>query len=220
VRPAIVIVEEMRLATAVAIVLLLFTGAAGARAIVGTDGNDILSGTPRADAIFGRGGADRIAGGAGADFLQGGPGADVLDGGPGNDRVAAAYDGARDAIRCGPGIDVVNADPLDRVGADCELVGRRISRDPYGNPESQHQTEVEPDSLTVGRTTVAAFQVGRRFDGGATNIGFSRSVDDGKTWQSGLLPALDFEGNIMTEYEARFAAKGSKIFRCEARFWR
>jgi tRNA (guanine-N7-)-methyltransferase len=30
----------------------------------------------------------------------------------------------------------------------------------------------------------------------------------------------DFEGNIMTEYEARFAAKGSKIFRCEARFWR
>jgi tRNA (guanine-N7-)-methyltransferase len=30
----------------------------------------------------------------------------------------------------------------------------------------------------------------------------------------------DFEGNIMTEYEARFAAKGSKIFRCEACFGR
>lgn len=30
----------------------------------------------------------------------------------------------------------------------------------------------------------------------------------------------DFEGNIMTEYEARFSAKGQKIFRCEACFGR
>jgi hypothetical protein len=88
------------------------------------------------------------------------------------------------------GADVVNADPLDRVASDCELVSRRISRDPYGNPQSQHETEVEPDSLSVGGTTVAAFQVGRRFDGGAANIGFARSVDGGRTWRNGFLPGL------------------------------
>jgi hypothetical protein len=37
---------------------------------------------------------------------------------------------------------------------------------------------------------VATYQVGRRFDGGATNIGFAVSRDDGRTWQSGLLPGL------------------------------
>ena len=50
--------------------------------------------------------------------------------------------------------------------------------------------EVEPDSVTVGRTTVAAFQVGRRFSGAADNIGFAVSSDDGSTWRSGLLPGL------------------------------
>jgi tRNA (guanine-N7-)-methyltransferase len=30
----------------------------------------------------------------------------------------------------------------------------------------------------------------------------------------------DFEGNVMTEYEARFAEKGNQIFRCEACFSR
>jgi hypothetical protein len=180
----------MRLALVVAIALVTLTGAASARTIVGTNGNDILSGTQRADVEFGRGGADRIFGGAGADLLEGGPGADLFDGGPGNDRIVAQYDGPRDTVRCGPGIDVVNADPLDRVAADCELVGRRLSRDPYGNPESQHQTEVEPDSFTFGQRTVAAYQVGRRLDGGSTNIGVSVSRDDGRHWSSFLLPSL------------------------------
>lgn len=180
----------MRLVACAVVALLVFAGTAGARAISGTDGNDVLRGTPRADTIGGKGGADRILGQAGPDVLVGGAGADLLDGGPGADRIAAEYDGARDTVRCGSGADVVTADPLDRVAADCELVSRRISRDPYGNPDSQHETEVEPDSLTVGSTTVAAFQVGRRFDGGAANIGFARSVDSGRTWTSGLLPAL------------------------------
>ena len=119
-----------------------------------------------------------------------GRGSDVISGGPGNDRIAAQYDGSRDRVVCGGGADLVNADLLDRVSTDCELVGRRLSRDPYTNSESQHETEVEPDSLTVGRTTVATFQVGRRFDGGATNIGFTVSNDDGRTWRNGLLPGL------------------------------
>ncbi len=180
----------MRLATAAGIALLVLASAAGARSISGTQGKDFLLGTARADRIDGKAGADRIFGRGGPDVLIGGAGADLLDGGPGADRIAAEYDGARDTIRCGAGADVVNADPLDRVASDCELVSRRISSDPYGNPESQHETEVEPDSLTVGSTSVAAFQVGRRFDGGAANIGFARSVDGGRTWRNGFLPSL------------------------------
>ena len=49
---------------------------------------------------------------------------------------------------------------------------------------------MEPDSLTVGRTTVATFQVGRRFSGAADNVGFAVSSDSGSTWRSGLLPGL------------------------------
>lgn len=169
---------------------LVLTGGAVARTIQGTSGTDRLVGTPRGDVMFGRAGSDRLVAGTGTDFLHGGPGRDLLDAGPGNDRVVAQYDGGRDRILCGPGLDIVNADLLDGVAADCELVGRRLSRDPYTNPESQHETQVEPDSFTVGRTTVVTFQVGRRFDGAADNIGFAVSNDDGRTWRSGLLPGL------------------------------
>ena len=170
--------------------LLLSAAVAGARTIVGTAGNDRLVGTPRADTLAGRAGNDRISGVAGDDLLLGGPGRDSVDAGLGNDLVSIEYDGARDSARCGTGTDVVNADLLDAVARDCELVGRRLSRDPYTNPDSQHETEVEPDSFTFGPTTVATFQVGRRFDGAATNIGYAVTKDNARTWTSGLLPGL------------------------------
>jgi hypothetical protein len=169
---------------------LIAVATAPAARVVGTNGADRLVGTPRADTILGLGGRDRLTGLAGPDLLDGGTGRDAIDGGTGGDRIVTAYDGARDTVRCGPGADVLNADLLDGVAADCELVGRRLARDPYTNAESQHETQVEPDSLTVGRTTVATYQVGRRFDGAATNLGFSVSRDDGRTWRSGLLPGL------------------------------
>ena len=59
-----------------------------------------------------------------------------------------------------------------------------------GTPSSQHESEVEPDSLTVGATTVAVFQVGRNRSGGAASIGFSTSRDGGRTWREGILPGL------------------------------
>jgi len=170
--------------------LLLSAAVAGARAIVGTPGNDRLVGTQRADTIEGLAGNDRILGAAGDDLLVGGPGRDSVDAGKGNDRVSIEYDGARDSARCGAGVDVVNADLLDTVARDCELVGRRLSRDPYTNPDSQHESEVEPDSFTFGNTTVATFQVGRRFNGGASNIGYAVTNDSGRTWTNGLLPGL------------------------------
>jgi hypothetical protein len=178
-------------AVAVAMAFLLAGAtAAGARTIVGTAGRDRLVGTPGADIIRGLAGNDQLFGRGGPDFLQGGGGRDTVDGGRGADRIAVEYDGARDTVRCGPGADVVNADPLDTVARDCELVGRRLSRDPYTNAGSQHETEVEPDSFTFGRTTVATFQVGRRLDGGATNVGYAVTKDDARTWRSGLLPGL------------------------------
>ena len=180
----------MRLAAVALAIFVVAVASASARVVTGTPANDLLSGTPRADSISGLAGRDVLSGGAGGDFLVGGPGRDMLDAGRGNDRVAISYDGSRDTVRCGPGSDVVNADPTDTVARDCELVGRRLSRDPYTTADSQHETEVEPDSFTVGRTTVATFQVGRRIDGGATNVGWALTRDDGATWRSGLLPGL------------------------------
>jgi hypothetical protein len=125
-----------------------------------------------------------------ADVLAGGEGSDRIVARGGNDRIAAEYDGGIDRISCGPGRDVVAHDARDQVGADCEVVSRRIHRDRHANAESQHETEVEPDSHTVGQTTVAVFQVGRNRTGGAASIGFSTSKDGGRTWREGTLPGL------------------------------
>src|ERR1700736_4411029 len=64
----------------------------------------------------------------------------------------------------------------------------QVSTDPYTNSTSQHQTEVEPDSYANGSTIVAATQVGRFADGGASNIGWATSTDNGTTWKNGFLP--------------------------------
>ena len=66
---------------------------------------------------------------------------------------------------------------------------KRISTDPYTNRDSNHRTEVEPDTFVFRNTVVATFQVGRFFDGGASNIGFATSTDGGQTWTHGFLPS-------------------------------
>jgi hypothetical protein len=73
-------------------------------------------------------------------------------------------------------------------GRAADLV--RISEDPYTNPESQHRTEVEPAAYGFESTLVTAFQVGRVFNGGASNIGFATSQDNGASWTSGFLPGI------------------------------
>ncbi len=131
-----------------------------------------------------------IVGTARADELVGRTGPDTISAGRGNDRIAAEYDSGVDRITCGPGRDILVADPQDRVDRDCEVVSRRLSRDLYTDPVAQHETEAEPDSFTVGATTVTTFQVGRMERGGATNLGFATSKDGGRTWRRGLLPRL------------------------------
>src|SRR6266702_2635080 len=65
----------------------------------------------------------------------------------------------------------------------------QISSDPYTNTTSQHATEVEPDTFASGKTIVSAFQVGRFFNGGASNIGFATSTNGGKNFTKGFLPS-------------------------------
>jgi len=66
----------------------------------------------------------------------------------------------------------------------------RISSDPYTNTDSQHATQVEPDSFAYGNTIVTVVQTGRFFNGGASNICWSTSQNAGTTWTEGCLPGL------------------------------
>lgn len=66
----------------------------------------------------------------------------------------------------------------------------KISTDSFSNSDSQHKTEVEPDTYSWGSTMVAAFQVARISGGGGADLGFATTVDAGRTWRHGLLPGL------------------------------
>ena len=70
-----------------------------------------------------------------------------------------------------------------------------VSTDRYTNLSSYHQTEVEPDTYSFGSTVVAAFQVGRFQDGGASNLGFATSTDNGATWTNGFMPGTTVYAN-------------------------
>lgn len=73
---------------------------------------------------------------------------------------------------------------------------QNIATDPFtqatchASNTTNHHTIVEPDSFSNGSTIVAAYQVGRIFDGGACAIGFATSTNNGATWTSGLLPSI------------------------------
>jgi hypothetical protein len=150
----------------------------------------ILIATLAAGALASGAAAATIVGTARSELLVGTPKRDLIVAGGGNDRVAVQYDRVRDTVRCGRGRDVVTADRIDAVAADCEIVGRLLSRDTYTTPDGQHETQVEPHALAAGSTIVATFQSGRRHGGGAADIGFSTSRDGGRSWQGGHLPAL------------------------------
>jgi hypothetical protein len=71
----------------------------------------------------------------------------------------------------------------------------QLSSDTFTNPESQHATQVEPGMASFGSTLVTAFQVGRIFGGGSSDIGFATSANGGTSWSNGLLPGLTkFQG--------------------------
>jgi hypothetical protein len=78
----------------------------------------------------------------------------------------------------------------------------QISQDPYRDPDAQHATEVEPDTFSYGSTVVSAFQVGRIFGGGASNVGFSASYDGGHSWLEGYLPGTTRNAQPAGPYDA------------------
>jgi Ca2+-binding RTX toxin-like protein len=122
-------------------------GGAGADALYGMNGDDKLVGGANPDQLYGGAGDDHIdardATGDTADDRARVPedicpfttasrclplpeNADVINGGSGND-VINARDGKPDAILCGPGQDLVRADPDDLFspadpGSQCETI--------------------------------------------------------------------------------------------------
>jgi len=70
----------------------------------------------------------------------------------------------------------------------------RVSVDIYTDAQAQHRTEVEPDTFAFGSTIVSAFQVGRVFGGGSSNIGWATSRNGGATWSHGYLPGITGNG--------------------------
>jgi hypothetical protein len=171
-----------------------------------------LRGTPGSDRLLGTRFGDLIEGLAGDDLLRGRAGQDVLVGGAGNDRIAAQADLGRDTVRCGPGADVVNAELGDAVAADCEVVARQLSRDPFAVPRGQRETQVEPDSLAWGTTVVTTFQSSRFASGGAAGIGWATSRDGGRTWRAGHLPGL----SVYTARPGRYAQVSDPVVAYDA----
>ena len=79
---------------------------------------------------------------------------------------------------------------LSLAPAQANVALTQISSDKYTDSQAQHRTEVEPDTFSSGSTIVSAFQVGRVFGGGSSNIGFATSSNGGATWTPGFLPGI------------------------------
>ncbi|HEV2779284.1 MAG TPA: sialidase family protein [Actinophytocola sp.] len=76
----------------------------------------------------------------------------------------------------------------------------QVSNDPYTDAQAQHQTQVSPDTFQFGATIVSAFQTGRVFAGGASNIGWATSTNGGETWTRGFLPGITANGSPAGRY--------------------
>ena len=88
------------------------------------------------------------------------------------------------------------------TGAQANVALTQVSADPYTNSTSQHATEVEPDTFADHGTVVATFQVGRFFNGGASDIGVVRSGDGGATWDApGFLHNTFNSGDASSPFE-------------------
>ena len=87
--------------------------------LIGGPFDDVLYGNALSNHITGADGNDRLYGFGGRDTLDGGGGADEVDAGADAD-VLQLQDGVADAAVCGAGKDLVVADPIDSLAADCE----------------------------------------------------------------------------------------------------
>jgi len=70
----------------------------------------------------------------------------------------------------------------------------RVSQDTIVDQIGFHHFEAEPSLAASGKTLVGVFEVGRSYNGGASAIGWGTSVNGGKSWKHGLLPATVASG--------------------------
>lgn len=87
--------------------------------------------------------------------------------------VTAALAAGTPAQAAQPGVTQISSDPFT----------------PASLPPAEHATEVEPDTFAWGSTVVSAFQTGRVFNGGSSDIGWATSKNGGGQWTHGFLPA-------------------------------
>ena len=98
----------------------------------GGSGNDRIVAGPNSSYLYGGGGNDSITGGAGEQRIEGNEGDDTID----------SRDGKFDSIDCGPGNDVVLADPDDST-TGCEVAP---DRDGDG---TLNEADCAPDNAAV-----------------------------------------------------------------------
>ena len=90
--------------------------------LLGGDGNDVLkNNTGTRSHLAGNDGDDVLIGGFGNDTMRGGRGYDVHSGRGGDDSIATRGTFA-DRISCGAGHDTVQADALDHIANNCEVI--------------------------------------------------------------------------------------------------
>lgn len=118
--------------------------------VVATKGGDHQITTGRGD--------DKVTTGSGNDVINAGKGNNVIKSGAGNDTIKSTgghdtifsgtgndtifvRDGSSDFVNCGPGIDIVYADPakIDYVAANCEIVRRANFKKPTPKRRSRRR---------------------------------------------------------------------------------
>lgn len=80
----------------------------------------------------------------------------------------------------------------------------RVSIDTIADGVGLHQSESQSSlaSAKGSKTLVSAFEVGRIFDGGSSAIGWATSVNGGKSFKHGLVPATIAAGGPSTNWRA------------------
>lgn len=122
---------RLRLLASATVIACIAASSAYAASIVGTNQSDVLRGTPRGDTLIGKAGADRLYGFGGNDRFTPGAG--------------------KDHVFCGAGVDRVQADRLDVVARDCEIVSRPAAP-PRPRPPAPAPPPPPPPPPPIGTT--------------------------------------------------------------------
>lgn len=88
---------------------------------------------------------------------------------------------------------VMGAITLLATPAHAQFTLVQISTDKFTNSDSDHKTEVEPDTFSWGSTIVSAFHIARRpgsIGWGSADVGYATSTNGGTSWKYGYLPGL------------------------------